>query len=114
MPRTSLVSDDVRMTELPPLGVLVSTRNSLHRVAEHVLAAALKTWTGHIGLRPTPGGFSTPDSAGRVVGVVGTEIVVTDVDGVRRAPITTVRAGADLVGIAPGFPWAAKRSCMTA
>jgi hypothetical protein len=101
----SLVSDDVGMSELPPLDVLVSTRNSLHQVAEHVLAAARKTWTGQIGLRPTPGGFSTPDSAGRVVAVVGTDIVVIDADGVRRAPITTVRAGAELVGIAPGFPW---------
>ena len=36
------------------------TRDNLHQVAVHVLARALSAATGHIGLRPTQGGFGTP------------------------------------------------------
>lgn len=36
------------------------TRLSLHRLAEHVLAAALHQATGRIGLHPRPGGITTP------------------------------------------------------
>lgn len=94
------------MSELPPVPVIVETRRSLHRVAEHVLSAALKTATGHIALEPGPGGFRTPTLPdGRVVAVEGTDITVTDAHGVRRAPLTTVAEAARLVGIEPGFPW---------
>lgn len=97
------------MTELPPLTTLVATRKALHRVAEHVLSAARKTATGHIGLVPSPGGFQTPKFAGddgdRVVAVNGTDIEVRTSSGVRREPLTTVRAAATLAGIEPGFPW---------
>lgn len=91
-----------------PLGqhLLVATRRSLHQVAEHVLAAARKTATGEIGLEPLPGGFGTPPLPdGRVLAVVGIELVVRDSDGERRSPLTTLRAAAELCGIEPGFPW---------
>jgi hypothetical protein len=87
-------------------GTLVTTRRSLHYVAEHVLSAALKRSTGHISLRPGPGGLRTPPlSDGRVLALVGGDITVIDQAVVRRAPLTTVRAAADFAGTEPGFPW---------
>ena len=85
-----------------------TTRLSLQAVAEHVLSAALHRANGHIGLRRTPGGFGTPelDQAGewRQLSVAGTDLVVRDGAGTRRAPITTLRAAGELVGIGPGAP----------
>ena len=49
---------------------LVRTRDSWHRVAEHVLAAGQFGDAGTIRLRPYPGGFST------VVGVKGRQLAV--------------------------------------
>lgn len=84
----------------------LATRRSLHYVAEHVLSAALKRSTGQISLRPGPGGVRTPALAdGRVLAVIDADIAVIDHDGVRRAPLTTVRAAADFAGTEPGFPW---------
>lgn len=93
---------------LPP--EYATTRDSLHRLAEHVLAAARHGVTGRIGLRQTPGGFGTPPfgRVERVIAVDGAELVVTDRDGpgagTHRAPITTVRDAARFVGIEPGAP----------
>ncbi|MGH9262418.1 MAG: hypothetical protein ACRD08_21370, partial [Acidimicrobiales bacterium] len=85
-----------------------ATRSSLHAVAEHVLAAALHRATGHIGLRATPGGFGTPrfteDGAERRVRVDGTDLVVDDGAGSRRAPLRTVGAAAAFAGVRPGAP----------
>ncbi|HEX4015576.1 MAG TPA: hypothetical protein VHX15_02480 [Frankiaceae bacterium] len=39
---------------------LAVTRDALHAISEHVLAAALFAGTGRIGLRVVPGGFATP------------------------------------------------------
>ncbi len=36
-----------------------TTRSELHRIATHVLARGQHASTGRIGLRPSPGGFST-------------------------------------------------------
>lgn len=94
------------MRDLPPTATLVETRRSLHRVAEHVLSAALKTATGHIALEPGPGGFRTPPLPdGTVLAVEGADIRVDGPDGVRRAPITTVAQAAQVAGTEPGFPW---------
>jgi hypothetical protein len=82
----------------------------LHRVAEHVLAAARHRVTGRIGLRQTSGGFGTPSfgDTDRVVAVDGVELVVTDGAGsdagTHRAPLTSVRDAARFVGIEPGAP----------
>jgi hypothetical protein len=93
------------MSELPDLDVLVHTRESLHRVAEHVLAAARMRTIGEFGLLPRPGGFGTPPFRDdRVIAVEGTDLVVTGGGASERAPLTTVRAAADLVGTEPGFP----------
>jgi hypothetical protein len=84
------------------------TRQALHAVAEHVLAAALHRATGHIGLRATPGGFGTPplshDGTERQARIVGTDIVVTQGARERRAPLRTVRQAAAFVGVEPGAP----------
>lgn len=82
------------------------TRDSWHRVAEHVLAAAQYAQTGHIALRPAPGGFQTthPLNGGRMLSIVGTELVIDDSAGRRTAPLTTVAAAADFVGMTPGMP----------
>lgn len=94
------------MPDLPPLAHLTETRRSLHRVAEHVLSAALKTSTGHIALEQSPGGFRTPPLAdGTVLAVDGAELVVTDNQGVRRAALTTVADAARVAGTVAGFPW---------
>lgn len=87
---------------------LVRTRRSLHRVAEHVLAAARHATDGRVGLAVAPGGFGTPPLPGphgpRVIRVVGVELVVTDDRGERREPLRTVAGAAALAGIEPGLP----------
>lgn len=84
--------------------VLVATRVALHAVAEHVVAAALHSWNGRIGLRATPGGFGTPVVDGRQVRIDGLDLVVVGAAGERRAPLTTLAAAADHVGVALGAP----------
>lgn len=92
----------------PTADVLVATRHALHAVAEHVLAAALHRWDGHIGLRVTPGGFGTPEvevaGVARRARVEGAELVVEVAGRAERAPLTTLAAAAALVGVAPGAP----------
>ncbi len=82
------------------------TREAWHRIAEHVLAAAQYADTGQIRLRSVAGGFGTtrPVRGGRRLNVVGTRLVVSDDRGTRTAPLTTVAAAADFVGITPGMP----------
>jgi hypothetical protein len=88
--------------------VLLATAHSLHALAEQVIAADLYRHTGKIGLRVTPGGFGTPhfavDGTARRIRVDGVELVVEDGDDQRRAPLTTIRDAADLVGLEPRAP----------
>jgi hypothetical protein len=85
---------------------VTATRESLHRLAEHVLSAARYAETGRIGLRPRGGGLATPPFGAdqRLVAVDGTELVVITDSQTRRAPITTLRAAGEFVGITPGGP----------
>jgi hypothetical protein len=85
---------------------LAVTRAEWHRVAEHILAAALYQATGKIGLVPSPGGFRTPPfgTDARFLAVDGTELVIGGVGGTKRMPLTTVRAAAEFAGVAPGAP----------
>lgn len=85
---------------------LTATRESWHRVAEHVVSAARYARTRHFTLVPRAGGFATPplDAAGTVIAVEGDQLVVADSLGQRRAPLTTVGAAAAFVGVEPGFP----------
>ena len=82
-----------------------TTRDAMHTIAEHVLAAARYRATQHIGLRPTPGGVGTPpfgdDEIARVDGI---ELVHERAGEVSRAPITTLGAAADFIGVPLGAP----------
>jgi hypothetical protein len=92
---------------LPPS--YATTRESLHRVAEHVLAPARYAVTGKIGLRQSPGGFATPPfgESDRVIAVDGDHLVVSERSVERgRAPITTIAEAARFVGVEPGAPTA--------
>src|SRR5437867_6715623 len=86
------------MQKLPPLPPTYGeTVDALHRLAVYVLSPAQRAANGEIIMRATPGGFSTFKFDGRVVGVDGNRLVV---DGA-AAPITTLAAAADAVGIEP-------------
>jgi hypothetical protein len=82
-----------------------ATLESLHAVAEHVVAAALYAETGRIGLRVSPGGFSTPPFGdGQTVGVEDVDIVVVSPAGTRRAQLTTLGQAAQVADVTPGTP----------
>lgn len=85
---------------------LAATRDGLHRVAEHVLAAARYAASGRIGLVPSPGGFRTPPfgTDDRFLAVDGTELVAGGPAGSRRTALTTIRAAAGFAGVTPGAP----------
>ena len=85
-------------TVLTPLpATYAETKDALHRLAVYVISPAQRLANGEIILRATPGGFSTFEFDGRVVGVDGDQLVVDE----RRNPITTLNAAAAAVGIAP-------------
>lgn len=69
------------------------SRLPLHRVAVHVLARARVEASGRFSLRPSAGGFSTPDLApdGRRIRVSGTHLVVeSDMAGAPSARSTAI------------------------
>ena len=84
---------------------LTRTRDSWHRVAEHVLAAGQFADAGTIRLRPWPGGLATVRGvAGRQLAVIGDQLVVLEPNGTRRStPLTSVRAAAAFAGVRPGL-----------
>src|SRR3954452_19838841 len=84
---------------------LAATRQSWHRVAEHVLAAGQHAHTGTIQLRCHPDGIATEQAVGgRRLAVVGDELVVLAHDGSRRSTrLTTLRAAAAFAGVEPGL-----------
>jgi hypothetical protein len=90
---------------LPAPHTLAATRQSWHRVAEHVLAAGQFADAGTIRLRYYPGGIGTVRGvAGRQLAVVGSDLVVLEPDGTRRStPLTTVRAAAAFAEVSPGL-----------
>jgi hypothetical protein len=94
------------MTASPTINLLAKTRDSWHRVAEHVLAAGQYADTGKIGLHPVPGGFQTrlPLRDGRQLSVINTELIVDESTGRRSAPLTTLAAAAQFAGVTPGMP----------
>ena len=85
---------------------LTATRESLHQLSEHVLAAARFRADGLIGLRVVPGGIATPPYGddGRTVAVIGTEFIVSDSTGTHGQDISTLAEAATALGIEPGGP----------
>jgi hypothetical protein len=88
---------------------LAATRDGLHRVAEHVLAAAQFAQTGDMRLAHLPGGYTTYTQlrGERRVMVIAGDLVVVDPSGRRSTPLTTLGAAAAFLGISPGLPSAA-------
>lgn len=88
-----------------PLGPLVegfaATREALHLVAEQLVAPARKP-DNEIALQATPGGFGTPpfewEGEKCQVRVDGAELVVRRGDEEKRERLTTIAAGAELIG----------------
>jgi hypothetical protein len=88
-----------RLEAAPP--PLQAARLALHRLAEHVLTPARQHANGKIALRYVAGGFGTPFFGDDVqVRVEGAELVVDSPGGERRAPIGSLAAAAEHVGIA--------------
>jgi hypothetical protein len=85
---------------------LVTTRRSLHAVAEQVLAAARYASEARIGLVAAPGGFGTPTLAGgRRIEVQLDEVVVLDSDGgALREKLTTLRRAGEFAEVEPKAP----------
>jgi hypothetical protein len=91
------------MTLVTP-SVLVETRRSWHRVAEHVLAAGQFAAAGTIRLRAHPGGFATVVGIdGRQLAVDGKRLVVLDGAQQRETVLTTVGDAAAFAGVEPGL-----------
>jgi hypothetical protein len=93
---------DARYTCLDPLpDGFAATREALHRVAERLLAPSCKP-ENEIALKATPGGFGTPpfefEGSERQVRVDGADLVVSRDREEKRAPLTTIGAGAELIG----------------
>jgi len=72
---------------------LVATRQTMHALAEHLLAGDLSRRTGKIELRVTPGGFGQPEildgDGRRRTRIDGTNVVVLQGDLERWHPLTT-------------------------
>ena len=87
---------------------LVATRQTMHALAEHLLAGDLARRTGKIGLRVTPGGFGQPEivDAGsrRRIRIDGTHVVVLDGDLEQWHPLTTAAELAAFAATELGAP----------
>lgn len=87
------------MHELPD--DYLETVDALHRLTVYVVSPAQRLANGEIILRSLPRGFGTYEFGdGTVVRIDGRELVI-DGERPRRAPITTLRAAAELAGIEP-------------
>ena len=94
-----------RPRPIPDLVTFVSTRNALHRVAEHVLAKVRYLDDGEIRLTAFPGGFSTPLLTGRRrVRVDGVDLVVDTDERSASIGLTTIGEASAFLDIEPGFP----------
>jgi hypothetical protein len=102
----SLVELLMSSTLQPVPESFVSTRTSIHMLAEHVLCVARHRVDGHVGLQTEINGLATPalGKSQTVVAVEGADLVVRDKSGERREPITTLRKAAEFVGVTPGVP----------
>lgn len=86
----------MRLVPLP--AQFAATRDALHQIAFFALAPARYEAVGRMGLRPTPGGFGTPEFEGRVARVEGDLLVHEQADNIATRTITTVRDAATFFG----------------
>jgi hypothetical protein len=84
---------------------VIETRLALHQLAAHVLARRRHAYTGKFGLRAAPGGIATPAFGDdvEVVRTSGRHLVVERGGAVLAAPVTTLGAAAELVGVDLGL-----------
>jgi len=95
----------ITLLPIDDIDTFVATRDSLHRVAEHVLAKARFVQDREIRLTASDGGFSTPLLPDNTrVRVDGTDLVVDTAGRSARIGLTTINDAAAFVGIIPGFP----------
>lgn len=91
---------------LKPLSPLptdfTAQREDLHRLAYAVVAETRRQATGRFGLRPTPGGFGTPEFEGRRVRVEGRDLIIEAGNEVSRTQITSLAEAARFAGVEPG------------
>jgi hypothetical protein len=93
---------------------LARTRESWHRLAEHVLAAGQFAAAGTIRLRPSPGGFRTAVGVdGRDLAVAGDRLVVASDGESRSAALTTLGAAAAFAGVDLGLTGSYPPATMT-
>ncbi|MGK2929904.1 MAG: hypothetical protein ACSLFO_10045 [Acidimicrobiales bacterium] len=86
-----------QLRPLPP--TFHHTRDALHRLATHVVYLPRREATGRYGLIWTPGGFGTPFFGDdEQIRVTGDMLVHQRRKQLESAPITTLRAGAELLG----------------
>ena len=80
---------------------LTTTRLALQQLVVHVLARRRHIVTGRFGLRPAPGGLATPafGDETEVVRIDGRYLVLERGGTATVAPITTLAAAAELVGV---------------
>jgi hypothetical protein len=92
----------------PARDAFLTARAAWHTLAEHVVARARYDANGKIGLRYTRRGVGTPwfrrHDKDVQVRIDGKSIVVHQDGETRAAPVTTVAAAAELVGVEPGAP----------
>lgn len=90
-----------RLPVLPPS--YPSALFDFHRLAYSVVAEARYQCNGKFGLRYVRGGFGTPFFGNDAqVRVASDRLVVQEAGQARAAPITTLRAAGELVGVDPG------------
>jgi hypothetical protein len=75
-----------------------TTRQALHQLAFFAVSPARYAVEGRMGLRPTPGGFGTPEFQGTVARVEGDMLVFEKEGNVASRTITTVREAAQFFG----------------
>jgi hypothetical protein len=81
------------------------TRETLHALAEHLLAPARQQTNGKIGLRYTFQGFGTPFFGRDIqLRIQGEELVIQRGEDEDRLSITSVAKAAGAAGIKPGAP----------
>jgi hypothetical protein len=86
----------MRLADLP--AGFGATRRSLHQIAFFAMSPARYAVEGRMGLRPTPGGFGTPEFEGRVARVEGDVLVYEQQGNIATRTITTVREAAQFFG----------------
>jgi hypothetical protein len=84
---------------------LVTTRDALHQLAYFALAPARYRETGRLGLRPSAGGFMTPEFEEKVARVEGDLLILEEQSGVATRTITNIGDACGFLGIPYDPDW---------